>query len=156
MLCTKCGKNPAVVYYKQVINGKATSVALCAECAKSAGSTSIGGGDIWSGIFGGGVKSPAKVCPKCGMSFAEIRHSGRVGCAKCYEAFGSELEPTVTNLHGRVKHVGRAPAEFAAKRETQGKIESLKQRLSDAIASEKYEDAAKLRDEIKSLENGNN
>ena len=33
MLCEKCNKNEAVVYYKETVNGKTTSLSLCRKCA---------------------------------------------------------------------------------------------------------------------------
>ena len=33
MMCTKCGKKEASVYYKQNINGNVTEMNLCEDCA---------------------------------------------------------------------------------------------------------------------------
>ncbi len=34
MLCQKCNKNKASVYYNKIVNGEKTEMYLCSECAK--------------------------------------------------------------------------------------------------------------------------
>ena len=55
MLCTKCGKNNAELYYKQTINGHTEEYALCSECAdklKKEGKLSFATPSLFDG-FGG-------------------------------------------------------------------------------------------------------
>jgi len=170
MLCTKCKKNNATVFYKQVINGTVKEAALCADCAaemnigafKSTAqplggfsSPSMSGLNLISSLFGESPRSyrgvPNKVCPLCGSSYGDIAKSGKVGCAKCYETFRAELMPTVTGIHGRVKHTGRAPKEFRSRLETKKSIDALGEKLTKAIENQEFEEAAKIRDEIKKL-----
>ncbi|NLE12540.1 MAG: hypothetical protein GX628_02560 [Clostridiales bacterium] len=128
MLCQKCGINTANVFYKQNNNGKVTELALCSECAASAGAsrtaaTQSGGFfgdpfgiDLFSSLLGTPVQvrgaSTEKVCPLCGSSYRELVSGGKVGCAKCYEVFKEELAPTVAKIHGRSRHVGRIPSGY--------------------------------------------
>lgn len=167
MLCQKCKKNEATVYYKQNINGKVTEVALCSDCAAANGMDmsgmmydpfSFAGLNLFGGLFGAATRRISdggrKVCPLCGSTLSDIASSGKVGCAKCYETFRSELEPTIARIHGRVKHAGRAPKEFKVKNEIQNKLEKLNEELRAAIEKQEFEEAAKLRDEIKKLQPG--
>jgi protein arginine kinase activator len=39
-----------------------------------------------------------KICPNCGYEFAEFLETGFLGCSKCYEAFGNELEPYIEEI----------------------------------------------------------
>lgn len=157
MLCSKCGKNPASVFYKQIINGSVKEAALCAECASAmnigVGKASLGfSSDLISGLFGDDVsRGVRKVCPLCGASYADIAHSGKVGCTKCYETFRSELMPKIAGIHCRSRHVERAPAEYKAKIEEKNRIGELEKRLSDAVKNEEYEKAAEIRDELRRL-----
>ena len=161
MKCEKCNEREATVLYKQTVNGETTTAHLCSECAaKAQGEIGFSAhfpfsGDLFGNLFGisAPVKSPAsKKCEGCGATFADIRRAGKVCCAKCYDTFAAELEPTIRSLYGNTVHVGRAPAERKAARDKQNRMAQLKNELRDAIEAEKFEDAARLRDEIKNLE----
>ena len=165
MKCERCNEREASVLYKQTINGETTTAHLCHECAaKAQGEAGFSahfpfGGDLFGNLFGisAPVKAPAsKKCEGCGATFADIRRAGKVSCPKCYEAFAAELEPTIRSLYGNTVHVGRAPAERKAARDKQTKLQALKNELRAAIEAEKFEDAARLRDEIKTLEKEEN
>ena len=133
MLCQKCKMKQANVFFKQTINGKTTQLCLCEDCAAESG---IGfdfgfglGKSFMPGLFGSvfealsdGISSDflgsqstftEKRCPMCGASFVDITHSGKVGCAKCYETFAPELSCTLQGIHGNVKHIGRRPKRIA-------------------------------------------
>ena len=164
MKCEKCNEREATVLYKQTINGETTSAHLCAECAAKAQSEAgfsthfPFGGDLFGNLFGisAPVKVPASKKCTCGASFADVRRAGKVFCAKCYETFADELAPTIHSLYGKAVHVGRAPAKKAAARDKQNRLAKLKNDLRAAIEAENFEDAAKLRDEIKLLEKEEN
>lgn len=164
MLCTNCKKNQATLYYKQNINGKVTQTALCPECAKK-----LGAGSIIDKMFDGfslnpfagffGIEQPVshrsvgagKRCPLCGSAFEDIVESGKLGCAKCYETFAGELAPTISNIHGKAEHNGRAPKNLKAKNEKRNKLRELKTELKKAVDEQDFEHAAALRDAIKAF-----
>lgn len=169
MLCQNCGKNEATTHIKQIINGDMAESHLCAECAKS-----LGYSDVFSGFgldlseFLGGFlgdmmpslrRSKTERCPKCGISFNDIVRSGKVGCAECYRTFYDELLPSIQRIHGRIKHSGKAShgaSEKPREETTEEKIEKLKKQMNETVAAQEFENAAKLRDEIKALEGGEN
>ncbi|NLK38822.1 MAG: hypothetical protein GX303_01050, partial [Clostridiales bacterium] len=94
-----------------------------------------------------------KRCNLCGSSYADITKTGKLGCSRCYSNFEAELNPTLRTIHGNVRHIGRSPKQFREKSDKQHRIERLKEQLAKAIQVEAYEDAAKLRDQIRQLEN---
>lgn len=176
MLCQSCGKNQATTYYKENINGQVRELHLCPECAaKLTGGSAphfgsffsdpfasnafslfeptFSGDPFWSGMqaIGGGRR-----CPTCGMTESELRRSGRAGCADCYSSFRDILLPYIKKLHGAAAHVGQAPAAVteagAESKPAVDPIEDLKSKLQEAIKTENYEEAARLRDEIKRRE----
>ena len=164
MICDKCKKNTAQVYYTENINGKETKYALCHECAAEMKSEM---GFTFPSVFGGGMgsligsilapqksarPSDAKKCDLCGMSFSDLKKEGKAGCPRCYDTFGDELERTVAAIHGGTRHTGRVPAKYEAKMADAEKIASLRAKISEAVAAEDYETAAKLRDTIKEIE----
>jgi protein arginine kinase activator len=81
-----------------------------------------------------------------------FRTDGKTGCPECYTTFGEELGATIRSIHGNVKHAGRAPARLRKDREKQDRLAALRKQMQEAITSENFEQAAKLRDEIRALE----
>ena len=160
MKCEKCNEREATVLYKQTVNGTTSVSHLCAACAAAAqGEAGFSahfpfGGDLFGNLFGISTpqKAPAGKRCACGASFSDVHHAGKVFCAKCYETFADELEPTLRSLYGKARHTGRAPAKTSAARDRQSRLTQLKNELRAAIEAEKFEDAARLRDEIRSLE----
>ncbi len=167
MLCQNCGKNEATTHIKQIINGDMAESHLCPDCASHLGYSDMFSGfglnlsELFGGFLGDMMPSIAagktQRCEKCGSSFDEIVHSGRVGCADCYRTFYDKLLPSIQRIHGKIKHSGKvstaAPAEPKIET-TEEKIEKLKAAMNDAVAKQDFESAAKIRDEIKALEGG--
>ena len=163
MKCTNCNKREATVFYRENINGKETKYALCDKCAAEK-EKDMFLPDFFADPFGDSLlgslfsSSPRKLtrsgsekCPLCGATFADLAENGKAGCPKCYETFEEEFAPTLRRLHGSATHKGRAPARFKAKRPKEQQIAELEKDLHAAVDSEKYEDAAKLRDKIRQL-----
>ena len=167
MLCQNCGKNEATTHLKQIINGDMAESHLCQECAAHLGYSDMfsGFGLNLSGLFSSLLgdmmpsisASSAPRCPKCGMAFRDIAKEGKVGCAECYRTFYDKLLPSIQRIHGKIKHSGKtsqgAPAETKIETKEE-KIEKLRALMNDAVAKQEFETAAKIRDEIKALEEG--
>jgi protein arginine kinase activator len=86
------------------------------------------------------------------MTLRDFRQRGRLGCPKDYEIFGAQLRDLLERIHGASRHVGRSPNSDEAAILRRKRLDELQQELASAIRDEAYEQAAKLRDEIKSLE----
>lgn len=181
MLCENCGKNEANVKYTQIINGVKKEMILCEECAKEKGITNmdfnmpISFSSFLSDIFDDyndasflpEITKPNKLkCKKCGLTYDEFINTGKFGCENCYNTFSDKIDYLVKNLHGSAKHIGRKP-KFIKENESEvvkenkniveenkeeSKLDKLKRELKEAIKDERYEDAAKIRDEIKKIE----
>ena len=158
MICQKCGKHPATVHLKQITNGVAKEEYLCSLCASTDNSffgadTDMSTESLLNALLIGGRPSASSsaTCPLCGMTAREIQRSRRAGCAKCYEVFRNELTNAAFRIHGAVKHVGKAKEKPREETERLSKIEELKNKQLKAIEEQDFELAAKLRDEIKAL-----
>ena len=158
MKCERCNQNEATFFYQEQIGGKTKKIALCHACAAKEGlgeatanpfSLLLGG---FSGLGLQKSQSSAR-CPACGATMRELIHEGRVGCAACYRTFEAELAPSIRAMHGNATHTGRAPHQYAAKKEKATRLEALREALQAAIATEDFEKAATLRDEIRALQN---
>ena len=178
MLCEMCGKAPATFFFRQTKNGHTIEKNLCADCAKKQGLASeflpFGAGsdandDFFGNLFGSFLEEKPKIvetetCPKCRMTLSELFHNGKVGCDRCYTVFRSALMPTISKIHGNVKHCGSRPSKVeeadgaeasdAPKREPTAdeKINALREQLKIAVEKQEYEDAAVLRDKIRMFE----
>lgn len=94
----------------------------------------------------------AKQCEVCGLKFVEFRNSGRLGCPDDYDEFREDLLPLLESIHGDTKHQGKIPRRVPKPPVKKAELSQLRKRLSRAVAEEAYEDAARLRDQIKALE----
>ena len=175
MLCEKCKKRTATVFYNENINGKTRSYSLCGECAAQLrekgelqditsmiGSFADPFSTLHNDLFGSFFGIPARVssgnnktCPECGMTFREIAQNGKVGCPNCYSTFADELSGLIQSVHGTTTHTGSVPSRHRVKQERTEKLKTLRTELQSAISNEEYEKAASLRDEIRKLETEN-
>lgn len=114
-------------------------------------------------------------CPECGFTRAHLKKIGRMGCPECYQTFAGDLESMLKAMHKGTRHVGKQPgksptvivnpssagstlttkpakAPKAGTMNVKKRLEELRQAIEKAVADERYEDAAKLRDEMRLLE----
>jgi len=99
---------------------------------------------------------PSVQCPYCGYQLSTFRQNGRLGCTRCYEAFAGFLGPLVASIHGNVRHTeevsGKPPGTpVAAPLEEGVEVLELRAKLKTAVQNEKFEEAARIRDEIQKL-----
>jgi protein arginine kinase activator len=94
-------------------------------------------------------------CPECGISFLEFRNQGRFGCSHDYDAFKSDLLPLMESVHGETRHSGKSPRRAPRTQTAQTELTQLRQRLQALVNEENYEEAARVRDRIKQLEDSN-
>jgi protein arginine kinase activator len=91
-------------------------------------------------------------CPHCGLRFLEFRNTGRLGCPHDYEAFREQLLPLLENIHGEARHSGKTPRRAPRTRQLRAELTQLRKQLEQAVKKENYEEAARLRDRIRQLE----
>ena len=92
-------------------------------------------------------------CGTCGLTFAEFAVNNRFGCARCYADFGEKVDGLLSRYHGSSLHVGRTPAaRVGGPDQVVVRRAQLDAALREAVAHEAYEKAARLRDEIRKLD----
>lgn len=184
MKCQNCGKEEANVRYTQIINGVKKEIFLCTNCAKELGVDTLEMPDFpmnFNSFLGDffndymerellpSFQTEAVKCKTCGMTYDDFIKTGMFGCSNCYSTFSIPIETLLKNLQGSTKHIGRKlnsikepiKAESTDAKQKQeeakedNKILKLQKDLEKAIKQEKYEEAAKIRDEIKKLKNDN-
>lgn len=164
MLCQKCHKSLATMRYAEVIGGKVSELQLCADCMNRMQEEVTSGFEL-SGASGSRGKKraaataaetearvPNRVCRVCGADLKDAIQSGRVGCGACYDALGDSLEPLLRGFHVGLRHRGKEPHVTDERKLKRTELHSLRALLRSTLKSENYEEAAKLRDQIRDLE----
>ncbi len=161
MVCEHCKERDAVVHLTQIVESAVTQLHLCEKCAAAKGiETTVAMPKHPLGDFLHAVQQQAAPaagdqvrCAYCETTLRDFRASGRLGCAQCYTAFEGALRELLRRVHGAAQHTGRAyeapvPATVAG----DGTLDTLRNRLQQAVAAEEFETAATLRDQIRALE----
>ena len=65
-----------------------------------------------------------------------------------------ELLPLMESVHGDTRHAGKAPRRAPGAKTAHSELAQLRQQLQTLVTEEKYEEAARVRDRIKELEEG--
>ena len=126
------------------------------------------------------TKTETLKCDNCGTTYDEFIKTGKFGCSNCYDVFSHGLDNVLKNIHSSSTHIGRKSKwtnklnegsinegniaqndtntstknkskTKAQNSETETKLNELNAKLKQAIKEERYEDAAKIRDEIKKM-----
>lgn len=152
--CSHCD-HPATVHLTQIVNNKIIKVDLCEACAQAKGVTDPEGFSL-ADLLSKTNLVPEKgelhlECPECGLTTADFRRTGRLGCAACYRSFGPLVRPVLEDMHAGIEHKGKVPEMALTRQNSVAELESLQKALQRAIDEEAYEDAAKFRDQIQSI-----
>lgn len=107
-------------------------------------------------------------CSRCGLGHADFKKTGRLGCSDCYEAFAGVLDGMLKGMHKGIRHTGKMPnpamhptaartvpgtragGKDAEPAQSAGEeLDRLSVQLAEAVAREAFEEAARLRDQIR-------
>lgn len=155
--CSECRKALAVCY-TEIVGDKMTRVWMCADCPH-----------LESRLYGKiqreqapeGDQQGALVCGNCQTTLEEVRMGNALGCPLCYTIFADVIiddlikESYISrHLTSHKKtmplHMGRAPGEATEISPTLRLI-ALNEALDEMLVREDYEQAALLRDQIRTL-----
>jgi protein arginine kinase activator len=162
MLCESCGNAEASIQVTRVVNNEMRVLHLCESCAAEQGldpGPGTGGNlplvDFLAQISAGAAEEspPTGRCPTCGLTPAQLKQTGRLGCATCYVHFEPHLRSLLRRLHGGTQHAGKVavpPESEDADRRV--RMDALRRSLQRAVDSEDFEHAASLRDQIRRME----
>jgi protein arginine kinase activator len=162
MLCQNCKVNEAAIHLTQIQDNEMTTRHLCEPCAESmglaSGTASAPLADFIAQMgksIAAETVSTAGTCPSCGLSLADFKRTGRLGCARCYSTFDVSLRGLLRKLHGGTQHSGKVYLQpDATETDRTARVVSLRRSLARAVEAEDFERAAGLRDQIRRLEAG--
>lgn len=91
-------------------------------------------------------------CVHCGLTWAEIRSTGLVGCVHCFDEFRQAIAKLLPRIARSTIHAGSMPGQLHNFRRLFADKHDLNARLEAALKAEDYENAARLRDVLQELE----
>ena len=178
MLCDRCKKNEATFHVKEVVGKKMVALDLCKKCASAQGlsapdkavpldlatliynltaqalkSVQEESADVVTAAEDAAAES-LLVCPECGCREADFKETGRLGCQTCYAVFNDAVRALLKGMHRGTHHVGKALVSGAGEAQSSAeplpvnRLAGMREELARAIATEAYERAAELRDQI--------
>lgn len=159
--CQRCQESRATVHITDTTPEK-RELHLCEDCAEKEGviikqhhhSTNEILQQLIKQKTGLGAAGDLE-CPDCGMTFREFHVKGQLGCPNDYQAFRKVLEPLIERAHeGATHHAGKVPPTASEKARKDAGLRRLRRELEEAIQQEKYELAARVRDQIQAMESG--
>ena len=154
-LCQYCGKREAKIHFTELRDGKKTEMHICEQCAHEKNMTLAFPAVLSQLVKGGPVAREAEAvpaaCPGCGLAYAEFKAKGRLGCPRCYAAFGPVLIPLLEKVHGAAAHRGKTPERVKGVMASRRELKEIEEQLDAAVANEEYEKAAQLRDRIREM-----
>ena len=164
MLCEKCHQKQATVHMQQIVNGTKTEMHLCQECSSHIDSP-ITIETLFNGLLGSILTMAAEKhgciradiyyepCPACGMTYEDFKScGGKLGCINCYRVFSRELDSIFKNVQASSRHEGKFPQKSGRSLFQKREAGRLRILMKKAVEEENFEEAARLRDEVKSLE----
>jgi protein arginine kinase activator len=167
--CQLCGKRPATAHLTEIDpqQGHRQELHLCATCIHKLDLKLEAGPPPIAIILGmkndqeGAATIPLVAeapaseghCPLCGLTFHDFTAGKLFGCPYDYTAF-PQVEGLLSRYHGTARHTGRLPGRPGqpGAEQRQSAVARLDAALRDAVAREHYEQAARLRDELRRLE----
>lgn len=161
MLCQRCKKTTATVHVTEITEANENLERhLCERCAEQEGvmqKTQLEPLNELLTNFVLGQSGAASLedlrCDSCGMTFADFRSQGVLGCPNDYDVFGELLDPLIRQAHeSATHHTGRIPAGRPATEVKEHELIRLQRELDAAVSREDYESAARLRDQLKAAE----
>ncbi len=163
LACQICEKMPATVHLTDISpEGERCEQHLCDQCAQTQGITpkppsQVPLSQMLTALVGGSKITARQIadlsCPQCKLTFVEFRNTGLLGCPSDYDAFEKALAPLIERAHEQsTHHIGKVPRRIDAPRAVENDLIRLRRELDQALDDERYEHAAKLRDNIHTLE----
>jgi protein arginine kinase activator len=157
MLCDRCHIRQAKLVITQLIGQKQIKLYLCEQCANETEGYIINNSSLQKLLSSAidlnlnNTNQSTLHCEKCGMTLEELKKTSKIGCANCYNVFGDYLLPIFRRMHSNVNHTGKRPKRLEGEIMVAQTIEKLQKELQISIMKEEYEEAARLRDEIRGL-----
>ena len=166
MFCERCNERPANVVYTEIVNGHKSITHLCEVCAAQIQVEEFGFmpqinlPNVLASLLSQNPSNQTYsahtrqeiVCSACGTTESAFTQKGLLGCGECYKHFEGRLAPLMRKIHGSSSHEGKSPQRTGGRARLNKQIKDMKENLKQLVDKEEFEQAAKIRDQIKDLE----
>lgn len=154
MMCHECHRREAAIRVEREVDGVREEVHLCVQCARiylEDDSTPLEQHrvndllqDVRDQMDERQSKSGEKelTCPNCYLTLSMYRKTGLLGCPDCYDTFKAHLKRDLRRRHGTTRLI-RQRITLPDTRP------DIRKQLDQAVKHENYEQAARLRDQLK-------
>jgi protein arginine kinase activator len=169
--CEMCGEEPATVHLLRVVDGTVNHTHLCPGCAETMAEGTDGLalvlvvpsalrhlGNSQAANAADAALPPVpsgddelRFCAVCGTTLTDLKESGLVGCAKCYQIFAEYLEASFRGSAEPTEHLGKMPQRGPETDTLRHEIMRLERMLRELVAYERFEEAAGVRDRLAEL-----
>lgn len=174
MRCQVCQKNEVAIKMTRLVNGEMVDYHVCHECAdkvsphmnkvrKKSSPSKLTVEHLLKELMSQGdpTGGPAArvediveipTCPQCGTDYARFRETFMLGCPDCYDAFGERLIADLQKIQGATRHVESKRRSNGSVADLQARLLALRRELEESVFAEDFERAARLRDQIRHLQ----
>lgn len=150
--CSQC-EEAATVFVSYVGNGKLVKKAYCQKHAREAGVLEAPAWDLAGDSKAQGlVEYNMLSCKHCGHTQRDFERTGRVGCEHCYDLFEPYLKAIIKRIQRKPLHIGKVPRKALQSQLAGNRIKYLQEQMEQAVSDERYEEAARFRDEITEIQ----
>lgn len=163
-ICQACGLREAQIRYTEVKRGSRRTHLLCSACSLERGipidqpdSDLFDTREIWASVLHRFSHSREEdedslACPQCGWTYKQFESEAQLGCPQCYQTFMGDMTRLLKEYHGADSHRGKVPYNIGRRIDLRRRVLGVKESIQMAISEERFEDAARLRDEMHDLE----
>jgi len=162
MICKKCRKGEPKYFFRCYLGSVIGDLPLCEDCMSSIGDEEdvVGflGEDVItkagnaSSIIQQEIDKVADLeCSNCHTTIATVGQIAKFGCENCYDVFSDLIMIGEASIEQQLNEQSISSDFDSENSVPAGRIDMLKARLQNAIDSEDFEYAAKIRDQLKSL-----
>lgn len=162
-ICQDCGEREARIRYTEVTRSDKEAHLLCTACGQERGlaldppdSDLLDTREIWASVMARDVRrqrdAASLACPSCGWTYERFEAEGRLGCPDCYQTFMGDMTRLLKEYHGADLHRGKVPYDIGRRIDLRRRILGVKEAIQMAIGEERFEEAARLRDEMHDLD----
>lgn len=157
MKCHLCPKE-GTIFFTHFVDDKLQQLCYCHSCALKQGMLNTEHNSSEKAFF----EEPDPLedlpfaqslleCPVCGFTLDNWNSIHKLGCSRCYDVFAPDVERYIAKFQAGQKHIGKVPVVKILNEQSKRRAKLLKSLLEEAVQSEEYEEAARIRDEIARL-----
>jgi protein arginine kinase activator len=168
LTCELCGEEAATMHLLRVVDGTVSHTHLCHDCAAGVAEQTAGlalvlavpsvfrhlgrssaGGETTASPLPSSLEE--RFCGVCGTTLMDLKESGTVGCANCYQVFAEYLQASVQADAEVTEHVGKIPHRGSESDTLRHEMMRLQRMLRELVQCERFEEAAGVRDRLTEL-----